>query len=169
MSDVLIHKWDDIMSDMHINIPLIHWMVVRVQLGPNCTSSRDWFCKKELLILKWYCFGTLLFPNANGKVDSRFLHLLENVDRVSSFAWGAAVLGDLMWMMVKKMMMLLILMVMMAILSLCWQGNPSKEQDLTTCCIFQTSWSAEPKTLGAIDIDWTLKSSPFQIHKGGGC
>ncbi|MFS7945734.1 putative protein-serine/threonine phosphatase [Helianthus anomalus] len=42
-----------------------------------------------------YCFGTLLFPSANGKVDSRYLHLLQDVDNVSSFAWGAAVLEDL--------------------------------------------------------------------------
>ncbi|XP_076904915.1 uncharacterized protein LOC143560507 [Bidens hawaiensis] len=42
-----------------------------------------------------YCFGTLLFPSVNGKVDSRYLCLLEDVDSVSSFAWGAAVLEDL--------------------------------------------------------------------------
>ncbi|KAL8254932.1 hypothetical protein R6Q59_033153 [Mikania micrantha] len=42
-----------------------------------------------------YCFGTLLFPSANGKVDSRYLNLLQDVDCVSSFAWGAAVLEDL--------------------------------------------------------------------------
>ncbi|KAD5317829.1 hypothetical protein E3N88_17775 [Mikania micrantha] len=42
-----------------------------------------------------YCFGTLLFPSANGKVDSRYLYLLQDADCVSSFAWGAAVLEDL--------------------------------------------------------------------------
>ncbi|XP_076941761.1 uncharacterized protein LOC143611455 [Bidens hawaiensis] len=42
-----------------------------------------------------YCFGTLLFPSVNGKVDSRYLCLLEDVDSVRSFAWGAAVLEDL--------------------------------------------------------------------------
>ncbi|KAK1434599.1 hypothetical protein QVD17_00347 [Tagetes erecta] len=42
-----------------------------------------------------YCFGTLLFPRANGKVDSRYLHLLQDVDSLSSFAWGDVVLEDL--------------------------------------------------------------------------
>ncbi|KAI3770972.1 hypothetical protein L6452_02120 [Arctium lappa] len=42
-----------------------------------------------------YCFGTLLFPTANGKVDSRYLCLFQDLDNVSCFAWGAAVLEDL--------------------------------------------------------------------------
>lgn len=42
-----------------------------------------------------YCFGTLLFPRANGKVDSRYLHLLEDVDSLSGFSWGDVVLEDL--------------------------------------------------------------------------
>lgn len=42
-----------------------------------------------------YCFGTLLFPTANGKVDSRYLSLFQDLDNVSCFAWGAAVLEDL--------------------------------------------------------------------------
>ncbi|KAJ9547466.1 hypothetical protein OSB04_020009 [Centaurea solstitialis] len=42
-----------------------------------------------------YCFGTLLFPTANGKVDSRYLYLFRDLDNVSCFAWGAAVLEDL--------------------------------------------------------------------------
>lgn len=41
-----------------------------------------------------YTFGTLLFPSG-GKVDSRYLTLVQDVDSVSSFAWGAAVLKDL--------------------------------------------------------------------------
>lgn len=42
-----------------------------------------------------YCFGALLFPTANGKVDSRYLSLFQDLDNVSCFAWGAAVLEDL--------------------------------------------------------------------------
>ncbi|KAL4572499.1 hypothetical protein LXL04_019278 [Taraxacum kok-saghyz] len=42
-----------------------------------------------------YCFGTLLFPSSNGKVDSRYLLLLEDLDHVSSYSWGAAVREDL--------------------------------------------------------------------------
>ncbi|GJX93845.1 putative reverse transcriptase domain-containing protein [Tanacetum coccineum] len=39
-----------------------------------------------------YCFGTLLFPSENGKVDSRYLSFLQDLNNVSCFAWGAAVL-----------------------------------------------------------------------------
>ncbi|KAK8619356.1 hypothetical protein V6N13_133318 [Hibiscus sabdariffa] len=50
-----------------------------------------------------FTFGTILFPNANGKVDSRYLHFLKNVDDIGSFAWGAAVLEDMcMWLNKRK-------------------------------------------------------------------
>lgn len=42
-----------------------------------------------------YTFGTFLFPNANGKVDSRYLSFLKNLDSICEFAWGAAVLQDI--------------------------------------------------------------------------
>lgn len=42
-----------------------------------------------------YTFGTFLFPNANGKVDSRYLFFLKNLDSICEFAWGAAVLQDI--------------------------------------------------------------------------
>lgn len=41
-----------------------------------------------------YAFGTFLFPNANAKVDSRFLYFIRNVDDIRDFAWGSAVLED---------------------------------------------------------------------------
>lgn len=50
-----------------------------------------------------FTFGTLLFPNSNGKVDSRFLSLLQDLSKVSRFAWGAAVLEDLFnWLCKRK-------------------------------------------------------------------
>ncbi|GMJ08550.1 hypothetical protein HRI_004524300 [Hibiscus trionum] len=50
-----------------------------------------------------FIFGTILFPNANGKVDSRYLEFLKNVDDIGRFAWGAAVLEDLfMWLNKRK-------------------------------------------------------------------
>ncbi|CAI9758846.1 unnamed protein product [Fraxinus pennsylvanica] len=50
-----------------------------------------------------FTFGTLLFPNSNGKVDSRFLSLLQDLSKVSQFAWGAAVLEDLFnWLCKRK-------------------------------------------------------------------
>ncbi|PON51587.1 Aminotransferase-like mobile domain containing protein [Parasponia andersonii] len=52
-----------------------------------------------------YTFGTFLFPNANGTVDSRYLSLLKDVDNICQFAWGAAVLKDLFsWLHQRKMM-----------------------------------------------------------------
>nr|KAJ0190794.1 hypothetical protein LSAT_V11C800433110 [Lactuca sativa] len=57
-------------------------------LGERADSS---FVRVFLL----YCFGTLLFTSGNGKVDSRYLLFLEDLDYVSSFAWGAAVKEDL--------------------------------------------------------------------------
>ncbi|KAA8517649.1 hypothetical protein F0562_015123 [Nyssa sinensis] len=50
-----------------------------------------------------FIFGTLLFPNANGKVDSRYLSLLQDLDKVCHFAWGEAVLEDIFnWLCRRK-------------------------------------------------------------------
>lgn len=49
-----------------------------------------------------YTFGIFLFPNANGKVDSRYLYFLNDLDKVSSFAWGAAVLEDMVYWLNKR-------------------------------------------------------------------
>lgn len=49
-----------------------------------------------------YTFGIFLFPNANGKVDSRYLYFLNDLDKVNSFAWGAAVLEDIVYWLTKR-------------------------------------------------------------------
>ncbi|XP_021910592.1 uncharacterized protein LOC110824318 isoform X2 [Carica papaya] len=50
-----------------------------------------------------FTVGTLLLPSANGKVDSRYLLLLQNMDDICHFAWGAAVLDDMiMWLNRRK-------------------------------------------------------------------
>lgn len=50
-----------------------------------------------------FTFGTYLFPNANGKVDTRFLHYLRDVGEIHCCAWGAAVLEDtLSWLNRRK-------------------------------------------------------------------
>lgn len=52
-----------------------------------------------------YTFGTFLFPNTNGKVDSCYLSFLKNLDGISQFSWGAAVLEHLfMWLDKRKEM-----------------------------------------------------------------
>ncbi|PIA32468.1 hypothetical protein AQUCO_04500224v1 [Aquilegia coerulea] len=42
-----------------------------------------------------FTFGVFLFPNDNGTIDSRYLSLMEDLDRVPQFSWGSAVLEDL--------------------------------------------------------------------------
>nr|GMD39998.1 Aminotransferase-like mobile domain containing protein [Ipomoea batatas]GME09498.1 Aminotransferase-like mobile domain containing protein [Ipomoea batatas] len=49
-----------------------------------------------------YMFGTLLFPTTNGKIDSRYVYLLRDVDNVDQFAWGSAVLEDLFYWLSKR-------------------------------------------------------------------
>ncbi|KAK4724887.1 hypothetical protein R3W88_027666 [Solanum pinnatisectum] len=62
------------------------------------TNNED-FVRSFLL----YMFGTFLFPNTNGKIDSRYVCLLQDIDKVNSFAWGAAVLADVFhWLCRRK-------------------------------------------------------------------
>lgn len=42
-----------------------------------------------------FTFGTLLFHNSTSKIDSRYLSLLKDLEKVSDYAWGAAVVQDL--------------------------------------------------------------------------
>ncbi|GMH30114.1 hypothetical protein Nepgr_031957 [Nepenthes gracilis] len=49
-----------------------------------------------------FTFGTFLFPNSNGKVDSRYLSLLEDLNKVCEFAWGAAVLEDIFYWLCRR-------------------------------------------------------------------
>lgn len=51
------------------------------------TANED-FARSFLL----FTFGIFLFPNANGKVDSRYLSFLDDLDKVNSYAWGAEIL-----------------------------------------------------------------------------
>lgn len=42
-----------------------------------------------------FTFGTLLFPNSTGKIDSCYLSFLKDLDKVPEYAWGVAVIEDL--------------------------------------------------------------------------
>ncbi|CAN1134173.1 Protein MAIN-LIKE 1 [Linum perenne] len=65
-------------------------------LGETCNDD---FVRTFLL----FTMGTLLFPNSSDKVDSRYLSLLRNVDDVSHFAWGVAVLDEILtWLKKRK-------------------------------------------------------------------
>ncbi|CAO2839167.1 unnamed protein product [Amaranthus hypochondriacus] len=50
-----------------------------------------------------FIFGTLLFPSSSAKVDSRYLSLLKDLDRICEYAWGVAVVEDLFnWLSKRK-------------------------------------------------------------------
>ncbi|KAF5206681.1 Serine/threonine-protein phosphatase 7 long form-like protein [Thalictrum thalictroides] len=71
-----------------------------------------------------FAFGAFLFPNANGTVDSRYLSLMEDLDRVPQLAWGSAVLEDLFnWIHEFK--------------------NDKKLKHMGSCLIFLQLWSYE--------------------------
>lgn len=64
----------------------------------GCIDDED-FIRSFLL----FVFGALLFPNTTEKVDSRYLSLLWDLDKVSHYAWGAAVLADVFnWLCKRK-------------------------------------------------------------------
>ncbi|KAF4393961.1 hypothetical protein G4B88_025930 [Cannabis sativa] len=62
-------------------------------------------CSDEFVItFLMYTFGTFLFPNANGTVDSRLLSYIQDVDSIRRFSWGEAVLKDVCnWLDQRKM------------------------------------------------------------------
>ncbi|KAM7254161.1 hypothetical protein ACFE04_031843 [Oxalis oulophora] len=50
-----------------------------------------------------FTFGTILFPNKKGDVDTRYLYYLEDLSSVGGFSWGEAVLQDMIiWLNMRK-------------------------------------------------------------------
>ncbi|XP_028774624.1 uncharacterized protein LOC114731583 [Neltuma alba] len=87
-------------------------------------SAGDDFIRAFLL----YTFGTLLFQSSNGKVDSRYLSLLRNLDEVDQFAWGAAVIEDLSKWLDKR--------------------KENNVQYVGGCLVFLQTWSYEHFNIG---------------------
>lgn len=75
-----------------------------------------------------FTFGTILFPNANGKVDSRYLSLLQDLDEVCHCAWGAAVLENIVDWLCKR--------------------RETNVQSMGGCLIFLQIWSYEHIDIG---------------------
>ncbi|XWS13054.1 hypothetical protein CRYUN_Cryun36dG0004400 [Craigia yunnanensis] len=76
-----------------------------------------------------FTFGILLFPNANGKVDSRYLSFLKNLDDIGQFAWGAAVLEDVfMWLNKRKESNVQYVGGCLILLQITWQLQPTFEE-----------------------------------------
>ncbi|PKI37997.1 protein MAIN-LIKE 1-like [Punica granatum] len=62
-------------------------------------AASDDFIRTFLL----FTFGIFLFPDTSGNVDSRYLSFLESLDDVCGYAWGSAVLEEiLMWLNKRK-------------------------------------------------------------------
>ncbi|PSS32749.1 Serine/threonine-protein phosphatase 7 long form like [Actinidia chinensis var. chinensis] len=103
--DPVILRDDEPFSDLEKEYGASLWnrkiTVASVEERLDClgeTVNED-FIRSFLL----FVFGTVLFPNANGKVNSRYLSLLQRLDMVCEFAWGAAVLEDVVsWLCKRK-------------------------------------------------------------------
>ncbi|KAF7825421.1 Protein MAIN-LIKE 2 [Senna tora] len=76
--------------------------VTIASLESRLDSLGDSVCDDFIRAFLLYTMGTFLFPNPNGKVDSRYLSFLRNLDNVCQFAWGAAVIEDLSQWLVKR-------------------------------------------------------------------
>lgn len=86
--------------------------------------ANDDFIRSFLLFI----LGTVLFPNANGKVDSRYLSLLQDLDKVCHRAWGAAVLENVVDWLCKR--------------------RETNAQYVGGCLIFLQIWSYEHIDIG---------------------
>ncbi|CAN0846876.1 Protein MAIN-LIKE 1 [Linum grandiflorum] len=103
VGDSVILKEDEEFSDLEVDfgavMPKRQITISSINnrldlLGETCDDD---FVRTFLL----FTMGTLLFPNE--KVDSRFLSFLQNLDHVCHFAWGAAVLEEIvMWLAKRK-------------------------------------------------------------------
>lgn len=104
MGDSVVLKEDEPFSDLEkeygatISNRKIMVSSIENKLESIGEIANDDFARAFLL----FTFGTFLFPNANGKVDSRYLSVLKDLDNVHQLAWGAAVLEDIIKWLSKK-------------------------------------------------------------------
>lgn len=105
--DAVVLKEDEPLSDLEkeygatISNRKITVSSIETKLESIGEIANEDFIRAFLL----FTFGTFLFPNANGKVDSRYLSLLKDLDSMHRMAWGAAVLEDIFkWLSRKKEM-----------------------------------------------------------------
>ncbi|KAL5550609.1 hypothetical protein UlMin_000785 [Ulmus minor] len=92
-------------SDVEREYGAVLWKrKIKIAFLEERLESLDGKCNDDFIrTFLLYAFGTFLFPNSNGQVDSRYLSFLKNVDSISQFAWGTAVVQDILqWLTRRK-------------------------------------------------------------------
>lgn len=105
IGDPILLREDEAFSDLESDYGAALWKrkITVASLESRLDSLGEAVNEDFVRTFILFMFGTLLFPNANGKVDSRYLSFLKNLDDIGHFAWGAAVLEDIfMWLNKRK-------------------------------------------------------------------
>ncbi|XP_022761317.1 protein MAIN-LIKE 1-like, partial [Durio zibethinus] len=103
--DPILLREDEAFSDLESDYGAALWKrkITVASLESRLDSLGELVNEDFVRTFILFTFGTVLFPNANGKVDSRYLSFLKNLDDIGHFAWGAAVLEDIfMWLNKRK-------------------------------------------------------------------
>ncbi|XP_062096396.1 protein MAIN-LIKE 1-like isoform X2 [Humulus lupulus] len=96
-----------VFGDLERNYGAVIWKrkITVTSLESKLDSLGDLYNDDFIRTFLLYTFGTFLFPNSNGTVDSRFVSYMEDVDSISRFSWGEAVLEDVSsWLRQRKTM-----------------------------------------------------------------
>ncbi|XP_021291455.1 uncharacterized protein LOC110422019 isoform X2 [Herrania umbratica] len=105
IGDPILLREDEAFSDLESDYGAALWKrkITVASLESRLDSLGETVNEDFVRTFILFMFGTFLFPNANGKVDSRYLSFLKNLDDIGHFAWGAAVLEDIfMWLNKRK-------------------------------------------------------------------
>ncbi|GLU14885.1 hypothetical protein SLE2022_314260 [Rubroshorea leprosula] len=105
VGDPLILKEDEPFSELEREYGAALWKrkIAVSALETRLESIGDEVNEDFIRTFILFMIGTILFPNTSGKVDSRYLSLLDDLDNIGRFSWGAAVLEDLiMWLNKRK-------------------------------------------------------------------
>lgn len=105
MGKPVVLKEDEPFSELEMEYGATLWkrkisiVSIESRLDALGEAVNDDFVRSFLL----FTFGTFLFPNATVNVDSRYLSVLKDLDKLCDYAWGAAVHEDVsMWLCKRK-------------------------------------------------------------------
>ncbi|XP_057971276.1 protein MAIN-LIKE 1-like [Malania oleifera] len=137
--------------------------------------ASDDFVRTFLLFM----FGTFLFPNASGKIESRYLSFLKDLGTVHQYAWGAAVVEDLFkWLCKRKEMNVQYVGGCLILLQIwCYEHIDIGRPSLADCCLtfpracrwvndrslFRQWLSTKFKELQENQIIWKLQPTPEEL------
>lgn len=101
----ILFKEDEPLSDLELEYGAtpdkrkISIQALESRLDSLGGTADDDFVRTFLL----FTFGYFLFPNSSSNVDTRYLSFLRNVDDICHYAWGEAVLEELLlWLNKRK-------------------------------------------------------------------